>query len=82
MGSNFQDFLRTRRTEIDQHLSKVLRPRPGLPEQLREAMCYSLLAPGKRLRPLLVLLAAEAAPFLEAIPGRQPVLWRWFMCIR
>jgi geranylgeranyl diphosphate synthase type II len=68
MGSNFQDFLRTRRTEIDQHLSKVLRPRPGLPEQLREAMCYSLLAPGKRLRPLLVLLAAEAAP----IPGGNP----------
>ena len=27
---------------------------------LAEAMCYSLLAPGKRLRPLLVILAAEA----------------------
>jgi geranylgeranyl diphosphate synthase type II len=28
---------------------------------LREAIAYSLLAPGKRLRPLLVLLACEAA---------------------
>ncbi len=30
------------------------------PAPLREAMRYSLLAPGKRLRPMLVLLAAEA----------------------
>jgi geranylgeranyl diphosphate synthase type II len=30
------------------------------PENLREAVRYSLLAPGKRLRPTLVLLAAEA----------------------
>ena len=30
------------------------------PDRLREAMAYSLLAGGKRLRPLLVLLAAEA----------------------
>ena len=32
----------------------------GCPPRLREAMRYSLLAPGKRLRPMLVLLAAEA----------------------
>jgi geranylgeranyl diphosphate synthase type II len=32
----------------------------GCPDRLREAMAYSLLAPGKRLRPLLVLMAAEA----------------------
>jgi geranylgeranyl diphosphate synthase type II len=31
------------------------------PERLREGMAYSLLAGGKRLRPLLVLLAAEAS---------------------
>jgi geranylgeranyl diphosphate synthase type II len=30
------------------------------PDRLRKAMAYSLLAGGKRLRPLLVLLAAEA----------------------
>ena len=35
-------------------------PRPGQPAPLLEAMRYSLLAPGKRLRPLLVVLAAEA----------------------
>jgi geranylgeranyl diphosphate synthase, type II len=32
----------------------------GCPVKLREAMRYSLLAPGKRLRPMLTLLAAEA----------------------
>ncbi len=30
------------------------------PTRLRDAMAYSLLAPGKRLRPLLTVLAAEA----------------------
>jgi len=30
------------------------------PPQLKEAIRYSLLAPGKRLRPMLVLMAAEA----------------------
>jgi geranylgeranyl diphosphate synthase type II len=33
----------------------------GLPENLRDAVCYSLLGPGKRLRPLLVWHAATAA---------------------
>jgi geranylgeranyl diphosphate synthase, type II len=32
----------------------------GCPARLREAMRYSLLAPGKRMRPILTLLAAEA----------------------
>ncbi|HEY8505679.1 MAG TPA: farnesyl diphosphate synthase, partial [Gemmataceae bacterium] len=37
-------------------------PRPGeAPPKLIEAMSYSLLAGGKRLRPLLVILACEAA---------------------
>lgn len=32
----------------------------GCPSELREAVSYSLLAPGKRLRPLLTLMAAQA----------------------
>lgn len=32
----------------------------GCPAKLQEAIRYSLLAPGKRLRPMLVLMAAEA----------------------
>ncbi len=36
------------------------------PSRLRDAMRYSLLAPGKRLRPMLVLLAAETCGGLAA----------------
>ncbi|MBN1852230.1 MAG: polyprenyl synthetase family protein [Pirellulales bacterium] len=43
----------------------------GCPAALREAIRYSLLAPGKRLRPQLVLLAAQAcgAPMEFALPA-------------
>jgi geranylgeranyl diphosphate synthase type II len=61
MGTSFEDYLRVRRAEIDARLQEAIGPEEGLPERLRQAMRYSLLAPGKRLRPLLVLLAAEAA---------------------
>src|SRR5437660_733930 len=60
MGTSFDDYLHTRRAQIDARLEASLAPEDGLPEQLLAAMRYSLLAPGKRLRPLLVLLAAEA----------------------
>jgi len=41
-------------------LDSYTRLPPDCPPQLAEAIRYSLLAPGKRLRPLLVLMAAEA----------------------
>lgn len=47
------------KTAIDARLSEVL-PAPATgPERLVEAMRYSLLAPAKRVRPILCLLAAE-----------------------
>jgi geranylgeranyl diphosphate synthase type II len=54
------EYLRDRRIEVEKHLAETLRPQAGLPASLLEAMRYSLLAPGKRLRPILVILAAEA----------------------
>jgi geranylgeranyl diphosphate synthase type II len=48
------------RERIEVALRQSLELGSGCPEPLRDAMRYSLLAPGKRLRPLLVLLAAEA----------------------
>lgn len=54
-----EDYLRDKRVEVEKHLAETLRPQTGLPATLLEAMRYSLLAPGKRLRPILVVMAAE-----------------------
>ncbi len=48
------------RPRIDAALRQYTELPGGCPAELREAIAYSLLAPGKRLRPLLVLLAARA----------------------
>ena len=49
----------------------------GCPDKLREAIRYSLLAPGKRMRPLLALMAAEACGGSVAEgPCRPPAPWR------
>ncbi|MER3417121.1 MAG: farnesyl-diphosphate synthase [Gemmataceae bacterium] len=46
---------------VDQRLARYLDAQADrTPARLLDAMRYSLLAPGKRLRPLLVLLVAEA----------------------
>lgn len=45
---------------VHDRLAEYMAPRPDCPERLREAMAYSLLAGGKRLRPLLTMVACEA----------------------
>ena len=45
---------------VDAALDDFTKLPSGCPDDLREAIRYSLLSPGKRLRPLLVLMAAEA----------------------
>ncbi len=46
---------------VETYLPAALDRVGDCPPRLREAMAYSLLAPGKRLRPALVLLSCEAA---------------------
>jgi geranylgeranyl diphosphate synthase, type II len=48
------------RAAIDDALEGYLDQGPHCPETLREAMHHSLMAGGKRLRPLLAILACEA----------------------
>src|SRR4051794_39268665 len=48
------------RQQVDRALDEYTTFDRGCPDALREAMRHSLLAPGKRLRPMLVLMAAEA----------------------
>jgi geranylgeranyl diphosphate synthase type II len=58
--SSLADYLRVKQILVDTHLRETLKPREGCPDRLLEAMRYSLLAPGKRLRPILAILACEA----------------------
>lgn len=48
------------RQRIDEQLAAYSRLSAGCPARLGEAIRYCLLAPGKRLRPLIVVLANEA----------------------
>jgi geranylgeranyl diphosphate synthase type II len=48
------------RQRIEARLAEYAGPKTDCPDRLRESMAYSLLAGGKRLRPLLVLFACEA----------------------
>lgn len=61
MPDDLRDYLEMQRARVEERLERILEEQKDCPAPLREAMRYSLLAPGKRLRPLLVLLAHEAA---------------------
>ncbi len=57
--ASLSDYLTTRRAQIDEALTRFLPAPPDCPASVHEAMRYSLLAGGKRLRPILALAAAE-----------------------
>lgn len=58
MGNNTMD---TMKEEINQRLVKLCEPlKDG---RVKDAMLYSLLAPGKRLRPILFLTVLRAYQF-------------------
>jgi geranylgeranyl diphosphate synthase type II len=61
--------------QIDAALRRYVQFDAGCPDRLREAIEYSLLAPGKRLRPQLVLFAAEACggAIEQALPAAAAV---------
>ncbi len=58
-------YLRAQQALVADHLGQLLQEEKGVPASLVEAMRYSLLAPGKRLRPVLVFLAAQACGATE-----------------
>jgi geranylgeranyl diphosphate synthase, type II len=57
--TTFDAYLDARRKEVESALDGFLSKAPVVPAVLVEAMRYSLLGGGKRLRPLLVLASAE-----------------------
>jgi geranylgeranyl diphosphate synthase type II len=54
------DSLAHKQQAIESALDRYTRFGADCPDELREAIRYSLLTPGKRLRPMLVMLASEA----------------------
>lgn len=67
----FPPEVQAARQLIDQHLDRYSQFDSDCPETLRKAIRYCLLAPGKRLRPLLALTAAKmcGGTIEDAIPG-------------
>jgi geranylgeranyl diphosphate synthase, type II len=59
MGS-IQAYLQTRARQVEEALKGSLPVQWEFPADLRESMLYSLMAGGKRIRPVLVLAAAES----------------------
>jgi geranylgeranyl diphosphate synthase type II len=69
MKDSFQELSRLREL-VDSHLEALLPEIDSQSRTLREAMRYTLAAKGKRLRPILLLLACESVggDVREAIP--------------
>jgi geranylgeranyl diphosphate synthase type II len=61
LSDDLGEYLKSRQALVEEHLRVRCHPGDSCPPALAEAMRYSLLAPGKRLRPLLVMLACDAA---------------------
>ncbi|MFB9325325.1 polyprenyl synthetase family protein [Paenibacillus aurantiacus] len=57
---SIKEYLKTVTAEVEEALGNSFPSELGVPATLREAMMYSLEAGGKRLRPALLLSAAEA----------------------
>lgn len=56
----FIDFWKTRAELVEKNLLIELKKNPALEEKLSQAMEYSLMSGGKRLRPVLLMAAADA----------------------
>ncbi len=57
---NLAEYLEARRADVELALAEALPAPPRCPPVIFDAMRYSLLGGGKRLRPILVLAACEA----------------------
>jgi geranylgeranyl diphosphate synthase type II len=57
---NTREYIEARRQDVDAALPTLLPGAPDCPDVLRDAMSYSLLGGGKRLRPILCLASCDA----------------------
>lgn len=59
-GDPLEEILAPRRAAVERELQRLVAIQPDVPPRLAESMAYSLLGGGKRVRPLLAILACEA----------------------
>lgn len=59
----FEQWIESRRQEVERALDAFLPKPPAVPAVIAGSMRYSLLGGGKRLRPMLVIAAAEGAAY-------------------
>jgi len=57
---DIKTYLAKKKDIVDKSLEKLVPPSTAFPPSVHEAMRYSLFAGGKRVRPILVIAAAEA----------------------
>ena len=60
MGAEMKEYWQSRRTLVERALQDELDRTDILDDRLRASMAYSLMAGGKRLRPILLMAAADA----------------------
>lgn len=70
MAMDFASYLKERSRLVDTWLDELVRPSAEDPPELWEAMRYSLLGGGKRLRPVLMTAVGETY-------GRKPEIYRY-----
>jgi len=70
------DSLAHKQALIESALDEYAQFPAECPRKLQEAIRYSLLTPGKRLRPMLVMLAAEACGGTAEATVRLPARWK------
>jgi geranylgeranyl diphosphate synthase type II len=57
----FKDFVTSQTEIVERYLDKYLKPSNGEPPQITRAMRYSVLGGGKRIRPVMCILAYRSA---------------------
>ena len=57
---DIKEYLKEKKVEVDKALERYLSEERKYPDNLYKSMHYSVMAGGKRLRPILVLAASEA----------------------
>jgi len=68
---NIKEYLEQKRHDVDRFLDSVMPSATTPPTALHESIRYSLMAGGKRVRPILAIAAAEAVG--QPAPGLMPI---------